>query len=236
MAPEFWARVLDGRGVGGDTAYADQWRTLVGDIWLNRGGWDGSPVDGDGNPRIYEGPVVTVLAEDGEFAAGFPTTIDGFTIQGGDQQGFPNNINQIGGGQIPGVPAEVVVQGGGIFVNGYARYLRITNNVDPEQRRRLRRGHPPRHAGRGPSRSRTTRTTISASRTTASWPTAAPTWPAPSASLPAPRTTRSPTTTSAATSRPSMAAASATMATAPAARSTTTASTLTAPTTRAAAS
>jgi hypothetical protein len=121
--------VLDGRAVGGDTPYSEWWRALVGDIWLNRGGWDGSPVDGDGNPRIYEGPVITVFAEDGEFTAGFAASIDGFTIQGGDQQGFPNNINQLGGGRIPGVPAEVVVQGGGIFVNGYARSLRISNNL-----------------------------------------------------------------------------------------------------------
>lgn len=121
--------ILDGRAVGGDTAYATQWRTTIGDIWLNRGGWDGSPVDGDGNPQIYEGPVVTVLAEDGEFSRFFPVTIDGFTIQGGDQQGVPNNLDQNGGGIIPGVPAQVVVQGGGVFVNAYARYMRITNNV-----------------------------------------------------------------------------------------------------------
>ncbi len=121
--------VLDGRAVGGDTAYTDLWRTTIGDIWLNRGGWDGSPVDGDGNPRIYEGPVITVLASNGEFTNLFPVTIDGFTIQGGDQQGVPNNIDQNGGGIIPGVPAEVVKQGGGIFVNAYARYMRITNNI-----------------------------------------------------------------------------------------------------------
>ncbi|NLE44307.1 MAG: hypothetical protein GX620_06265 [Chloroflexi bacterium] len=120
--------VLDGRGVGGDTPYSEFWRTLVGDIWLNRGGWDGGVLAGD-DPRIYEGPVVTVFAEDGEFTSAYRASIDGFTIQGGDQQGFPNNLNKIGGGRIPGVPAEVSVQGGGIFVNGYARYLQITNNV-----------------------------------------------------------------------------------------------------------
>ncbi len=90
--------VLDGRGMGGDGAYVTFWRTLIGDIWLNRGGWDGSPVDGDGNPRIYEGPVITVLAEDGEFFSTNRATIDGFTIQGGDQQGVPNNINTNGAG------------------------------------------------------------------------------------------------------------------------------------------
>ena len=126
--------IIDGRGVGGNEDYAGTWRTLVGDIWLNRGwdevngGWDGSPVDENGDPRIYEGPVITVFAEDGEFTDGYQTSIDGFKIQGGDQQGFPNNLNQVGGGRILGVPAEVVIQGGGIFVNAYARHLRITNN------------------------------------------------------------------------------------------------------------
>jgi hypothetical protein len=120
--------ILDGRGMGGTEVYAEWWRLHTGDIWLNGGGWDGSPVDGDGNPRLYEGQVLTVFAEDGEFTSSFYASIDGFKIQGGDQQGFPNNLNQIGGGRIPGVPAEVVIQGGGIFVNGYARHLRITNN------------------------------------------------------------------------------------------------------------
>jgi hypothetical protein len=119
--------ILDGRGMGGTEAYATWWRTNVGDIWLNRGGWDGSPVDGNGEPQIYEGPVVTVFAEDGEFTSGFRASIDGFKIQGGDQQGMPNNFDQFGQ-PIPGVAPNIVVQGGGIFVNGYARYLQITNN------------------------------------------------------------------------------------------------------------
>jgi hypothetical protein len=121
--------IIDGRTVGGDTAYSTWWRQLVGDIWLNRGGWDGSPVDGDGNPLIYEGATVYLLANDGEFTATFKSAIDGFAIQGGDQQGFPNNINQIGGAPIPGVQPIVVVQGGGIFANAYVRDLQITNNV-----------------------------------------------------------------------------------------------------------
>ncbi|MBU1750553.1 MAG: IPT/TIG domain-containing protein [Chloroflexi bacterium] len=121
--------LIDGRSVGGDSPYTDIWRTLLGDIWLNRGGWSGSPTDGDGNPIIAEGATLMVLANNGEFTAGYPTTIDGFTIQGGDQQGFPNNINQTGGGRIPGVAANVVVQGGGVFVNAYAQQMRITNNI-----------------------------------------------------------------------------------------------------------
>ncbi|MGC4001471.1 MAG: hypothetical protein QM767_30040 [Anaeromyxobacter sp.] len=42
--------------------------------------------------------------------------------------GFPGNINQIGGTPT-GLPANAITQGGGIFVNGYAPYLRITNDV-----------------------------------------------------------------------------------------------------------
>ena len=105
---------IDGRGVAGDTAYADAWRARV--VNLN---WDG-------NQNIYEGAVVYYLAEDGEFEADIrrQSVIDGFTIQGGDQQGFPNNLSP-----IPGLKEAIAVQGGGIFANAYARYLQITNNV-----------------------------------------------------------------------------------------------------------
>ncbi len=109
--------VVSGLTFGGDTGTADAWRTLVANLnWV-------------GNQQVYEGAVVTVFAEsETQFTPLFNAAIDGFTIEGGDQQGFPNNINEIGGGNN-GQPANVVVQGGGIFVNGYARYLRITNNV-----------------------------------------------------------------------------------------------------------
>jgi len=108
--------VIDGRGVAGDTPYSEQWLTAI------------SEVDWDGSQAIYEGPVFTVVAKangnkswnDGRFGA-----IDGFTITGGDQQGFPNNV----GLDDPNLKEAQSVQGGGIFVNGYARYLQITNNV-----------------------------------------------------------------------------------------------------------
>ncbi len=119
--------VLDGRGYGGDTPYTDWWRNLVADIWANRGGWDGAVVDENGEPRVYEGPVVNVYAEEGEFTGAFETAIDGFAIQGGHQQGQPNNITVIDG-QL-NLPGEVLVQGGGVFVNAYANSLQITNNV-----------------------------------------------------------------------------------------------------------
>ena len=104
---------LDGRGVAGDTGYSDIWRALFDTI-----SWSG-------NQAIFEGPVIYVLATDTEFTDTFNASIDGFTIQGGDQQGFPNNIT-------PADPTQKTfasVQGGGIFVNGYARHLQITNNV-----------------------------------------------------------------------------------------------------------
>ena len=116
--------VLNGNGFGGDTTTADAWRTLVAGLQ-----WDG-------DQTVYEGAVVTVLARDGQFnfannntaTSPYRAAIDGFTIEGGDQLGFPTNINQIGGGNNGQQPV-VEAQGGGIFVNGYARYLQITNNI-----------------------------------------------------------------------------------------------------------
>jgi hypothetical protein len=105
--------VIDGRGIAGDTDYATAWRTFVqGLTW-------------DGNQAMYEGPVVYVLAEAAEMTASRYVRIDGMTIQGGDQQGFPNNL-------APADPTTrefAAVQGGGIFANAYARYMRITNNI-----------------------------------------------------------------------------------------------------------
>ena len=131
--------ILDGRAFGGDTPYTTWWRgTLIPDIWQNKGGWDGSQVDAVGDPRIYEGPVISVLAKDGEFGPEtlnaqqtrnlYRAAIDGFMITGGDQQGNPTNINVIGG-PIPGVQPNIVIQGGGIFANAYARHMEITNNL-----------------------------------------------------------------------------------------------------------
>jgi hypothetical protein len=108
--------ILDGGAFGGDTALAQTWRTTVAGL-----AWDG-------NQTVYEGAVVYVLAQDGAFGSGFRAAIDGFTIRGGDQQGFPTNLNQIGGTPT-GLPPDVTTQGGGIFANAYARWLQITNNV-----------------------------------------------------------------------------------------------------------
>lgn len=100
--------VIDGRGVLGDADAAAAWRDKFQSLTF------------DGNQAMYEGAVVTVVAEDGAFTSQYKAAIDGFTIQGGDQQAFP--------GEQPGAEA-VTIQGGGIFVNAYARYLQISNNI-----------------------------------------------------------------------------------------------------------
>jgi hypothetical protein len=104
--------VIDGRGVAGDTDYAENWRLFV------------QTLNWDGNQNVYEGAVIYILAEDGEFGGNRQASIDGLTIQGGDQQGFPNNLTP-----IPGLKEAIAVQGGGIFANAFARNLQITNNV-----------------------------------------------------------------------------------------------------------
>ncbi len=108
---------LNGLAYAGDNGNAQAWRTFVGGL------------DYVGQQQMFEGAVISVFAETtNQFKSSYYASIDGFKIEGGNQQGFPNNINEIGGGNN-GQPAQVVIQGGGIFVNGYARYLRITNNV-----------------------------------------------------------------------------------------------------------
>jgi hypothetical protein len=120
--------IIDGRAVGGDSLYSEWWREdFMPDVWNNRGGWDRGLVDGDGNPRLYEAAVISVFGEIGEFTDGFKAAIDGFSIEGGDQQGFPNNPMEQE--NEPGGIANILVQGGGIFVDGYAPYLQITNNT-----------------------------------------------------------------------------------------------------------
>ncbi len=89
----------------------------------------------DGNQTVYDGAVISIFvpsAGRNAFPATYSATtapsIDGFDLRGGDQQGFPGNINEIGGGPT-GLPAGLVTQGGAIFANAYARNLQITNNV-----------------------------------------------------------------------------------------------------------
>jgi SdrD B-like protein len=114
--------VIDGSANGGDTALATQWRTRLGDMtWV-------------GNQEVYEGQIIYLLAEstsqyDGQYQGQtYRAAIDGFDLRGGDQMGFPSNINEIGGGPT-GLPPNAVTQGGAIFANDYVQNLQITNNV-----------------------------------------------------------------------------------------------------------
>ena len=117
--------IIDGGAFGGDTVLADAWRTKMGGLT-----WDG-------NQNVNDGEVIYILAAQNnnntsgnarQFTSGFPATIDGFDIRGGDQQGFPGNINGVTGDPT-GLPPAIVTQGGAIFANAYVRYLQITNNV-----------------------------------------------------------------------------------------------------------
>ena len=109
--------IIDGSAFAGDTQQATDWRTTIANLtWV-------------GTQTVYEGAVISVYPQTrNQFGSTFRASIDGLDLRGGDQQGFPTNINQIGGTPT-GLPPNVVTQGGAIFANGYAHYLQITNNV-----------------------------------------------------------------------------------------------------------
>ncbi len=117
--------VLDAGAFGGDTALATDWFTKVGGLT-----WDG-------NQNVSDGEAIYLLASSGSgtgaaqarsFGGAYHASIDGFDIRGGDQQGFPGNINDLTG--LPtGLPANITTQGGAIFANAYVKNLQITNNV-----------------------------------------------------------------------------------------------------------
>ncbi len=107
-------------GADGDAAYVTDWYAKVNSLT-----WSG-------NQNIYDGSVVYVLAQQSgrnAFGSAYTAAIDGFDIQGGDQLGFPNNINSIGGLPTGQPVGALTTQGGGIFANAYASYLQITNNL-----------------------------------------------------------------------------------------------------------
>jgi hypothetical protein len=110
--------IIDGGAFGGDSPVATDWYAKISDPAFT---WDG-------NDNVNDGAVISIYTHDGDFTAGFKASIDGFDVRGGDQMGFPNNLNEIGGGST-GLPPNVVTQGGAIFANAYARNLQITNNV-----------------------------------------------------------------------------------------------------------
>ncbi|NJD05338.1 MAG: DUF11 domain-containing protein [Methylococcaceae bacterium] len=112
--------IIDGGGFVGDSQIFNDWQTKI--AALQAIGWVGTQ-------SIYEGADVTWFARTTTaFGSSYRAAIDGFDLRGGNQQGFPANINQIGGGPT-GLPPGVVTQGGAIFANAYTHYLQITNNV-----------------------------------------------------------------------------------------------------------
>lgn len=125
--PPVQGSIIDGIAFGGDTDLATAFRVLV----------DG--LTRAGNQDITEGQVIYVLPGTATQFSGlhgnnanawFDASIDGLDIRGGDQMGFPGNLNAIFGGYPGpvGVP-NVETQGGAIFANAYASYLSITNNI-----------------------------------------------------------------------------------------------------------
>lgn len=115
--------IIDGGAFAGDSPVATDWYTRIGTLTWN------------GNQTIYDGAVISLFLPSSG-ANAFPTSysaktapaIDGFDLRGGNQQGFPGNINPIGGGPT-GQPGGLITQGGAVFANAYARNLQITNNV-----------------------------------------------------------------------------------------------------------
>lgn len=109
--------VISGIAYAGDANQtAANWRNLVAGLnWV-------------GNQTVYEGAVLTVFAETTtQFTQAYRATIDGFIIEGGNQAGFPGELQQAGVEVL--LPGPTIIQGGGIYVNGYARYLQISNNI-----------------------------------------------------------------------------------------------------------
>ncbi len=119
--------IIDAGAFAGDGVVATDWYTTLGalPIAANQTQWDG-------NQNVFDGAGITIFARAGTFKAasdaGYGASIDGLDLRGGNQQGFPGNLNAIGGGAT-GLPANMTTQGGAIFANAYATDLRITNNT-----------------------------------------------------------------------------------------------------------
>jgi len=97
------------------------------------------PWSGDQFPG--EGAVITVLGTSGTYpnlaTNNFRTGVNGLTISGGDQAGFPGNLSNITGLRAPASQQEglaeaaggVSVQGGGVFVVGGTDRYKLTDNM-----------------------------------------------------------------------------------------------------------
>ena len=99
--------ILDGVGYSPDATPSTDWYALLGTLLTP------DPNGGDptalGNPNISDGEVVYVLPTgENQFGSTYKASIDGFSIQGGDQLGFPANVNGEGGGQVPAAAVAVM--------------------------------------------------------------------------------------------------------------------------------
>jgi IPT/TIG domain len=101
-----------------DGAYSTWWRGFVNG--LPRAGFQTVPE----GQVVYVAPPTNTL-----FNLAFRTAIDGFAVVGGNQQGMPLNLDFLGGNPNGEPRGPVEAQGGGIFVNSYARGFQISNNV-----------------------------------------------------------------------------------------------------------
>jgi uncharacterized repeat protein (TIGR01451 family) len=114
--PTVRGSIIDGSAFGGDGPVAADWLDRI------------TATNWQGNQNVNDGAVISIYTRNGRFGSAFTASIDGFDLRGGNQTGFPNNLNVIGGTPT-GLPAGVVTQGGAIFANAYAKNLHITNNV-----------------------------------------------------------------------------------------------------------
>lgn len=111
--------VLNGLGFNPDNQSGTDWVTLVGST------------PHAGPTLVPNAAVVTVLGNAAMVRNAFKPAIDGFTITGGAQADFPNNVNAAAGVvKTPyGAPGAAVTQGGGVYVHAAGRGLQISDNV-----------------------------------------------------------------------------------------------------------
>ena len=145
----FWtATTTNGSGSAAsqNEAYALAWEGLVTAI----GQWDGFAPMTAGADVYVVARQNSATSTIGTFRTGYKAGIDGFTLQGGDQRDFPGNITELGGAKTGPSTGVVETQGGAVFVNAYANYFTISNNLIQSQQRLVRRD-PRRHRVRQPA-------------------------------------------------------------------------------------
>jgi len=115
------------------------WVNLLATIQTTGTGFlPGAALPYTGGQDPGEGAVVTVLGTTGTYPSNQRTGLDGFTLSGGDQGGFPGNLSEVSGQKISQFPeggntdenaGALSVQGGALFVNGGTDHYRMTDNL-----------------------------------------------------------------------------------------------------------